>query len=205
MTIGIWVLARRLTRSLLSWASSGFRLFSSSLTVVSSSLVDWSSSLAVSSSSLVLCSSSLLDWISSLADCSSSLAASCSSMTACRYSRASASSWVQLGHPTLARRLRSRLTLLAPVSAARAGWPLWRLLEEQDERAGLSPVLGSGRDHLEADLPDPAVRLDPQALDSQRSHPRLAAWWTAWRSAEASAFPRHLEEVRLALPGVGSR
>ena len=84
ITIGRSTEARRLSRSLLAWASSSLRCSSSSLSVISSSLLDCSSSFAVSSSSFVDCSSSLLDWISSFAERSSSFIASCSSMIDCR-------------------------------------------------------------------------------------------------------------------------
>ncbi len=115
MTIAIWTLPSRLTRSLLSRFSSALRFCSSSLTVASSSLLDWISSLEVSSSSLMLCSSSLADCTSSLADCSSSLAASCCSITDWRYSRVAASS--------CARRAFSPSASLVPAAAALALLP----------------------------------------------------------------------------------
>ena len=92
ITMGIWMLASRLFRSLLICIISKFRLLNSSFSVVSSSFVDCNSSFAVSNSSLEDCNSSLLDSISSLADFNSSLVDSCSSMTACNDSLEAASS-----------------------------------------------------------------------------------------------------------------
>ena len=133
ITMAIWTLASRFTRSLLTRLSSSLRPCSSSLSVFSSSLVDWSSSFAVSSSSFVLCSSSLLDRISSLADCSSSLAASSSWMIDCRYSRLAASSRSQERELRLAlARPRGRLCRRACLARRLDGlaFPSFRILEQ---------------------------------------------------------------------------
>ena len=90
ITMGIFMLPNRFSRSLFARLSSILRFCNSSLRVVSSSLVDCNSSLAVSNSSLVLCSSSLVDKTSSLADLYSSDVVSCSSISDCSCSR----SWV---------------------------------------------------------------------------------------------------------------
>ena len=61
ITIGIWTLLNRLSRSLVSCIISRFRLLNSSFSVVNSSLVDCNSSFAVSSSSFINCNSSFLE------------------------------------------------------------------------------------------------------------------------------------------------
>jgi hypothetical protein len=61
ITMGTFMLLNRLSRSLLTWLSSAFRLCISALSVVSSSFDDCSSSLVVCNSSFALCNSSLLD------------------------------------------------------------------------------------------------------------------------------------------------
>jgi len=53
ITIGIWTLVNRLSKSLVSCIISRLRLLNSSFSVVNSSLVDCNSSFAVSSSSFI--------------------------------------------------------------------------------------------------------------------------------------------------------
>ena len=71
----------------------------------------------------------------------------------------------ELSLPTLASRLRSRRTLPRLFRRQRTGG-LVALLEEQDQVVAM--VCGPERDHLETDLPYPAVRLDPDTLRRHR-------------------------------------
>src|SRR5437667_9443115 len=97
----------------------------------------------------------------------------------------------ELSSPTLAGRLRSRLAL--PRRFRRQGpGGLVALLDEQEQV--VATVCGPKRDHLEADLPYPAIRLDPDALRLHRP-PTLGRPLDRLAECGRQTFPRHLEEV----------